>query len=123
MNASIEELQERYEAGVMLRSGVTATYDARRAEVVLVSERAWRLRTTDPALHGRALGLLGAGTTPRALEELLGASRAARLLRVLDEQGLLRDAYVNHFAGTAQERQIEYFADRIADPNEAQRAL
>jgi molybdopterin/thiamine biosynthesis adenylyltransferase len=57
------------------------------------------------------------------LVEYITEAEVAELISYLDREDLIRPAYKNEFVGTAWEKQVEFFADFVDDPNVAQRRL
>ncbi len=63
------------------------------------------------------------GVKIEELVEYLTLPEIAETIGYLDSQDLIRPIYQNEFIGTAWEKQVEFFADFVDDPNAAQRKI
>lgn len=106
----------------MLKKSVTVCCEPEGPSLLFISDRTFRLRLAAER-YSRAVKQLQTGTTTAALAEILDPLAVERLLRVLDEKGLLRPLFQNQFVGTRYEKQVEFLSEFIDDPNAAQEAL
>lgn len=107
----------RAETVLMLRPGVSAIVDRARAQIVLVGDRCWRLRTRDLDQLEGALALLREGARRVDLAAVLGERRAGELVGALEAHGMLRAAVDlgSDERDGAQARQVAVLADRFDD--------
>jgi molybdopterin/thiamine biosynthesis adenylyltransferase len=114
------EFLARYQAGVMIKKSWTARFTEN--EAIFFGARTLSI-TNLPSNIIVAIKQIALGTTIEDLLSDLSAVELAGLITRLDRDDLIRPAYHNEFIGTAWEKQVEFFADFIDDPNAAQHRL
>ncbi len=114
------EFLARYQAGVMIKKSWTARFTEN--EAIFFGARTLSI-TNLPSNVIVAIKQIALGTKFEELLAELSAVELAGLITRLDRDGLIRPAYQNEFIGTAWEKQVEFFADFVDDPNAAQRRL
>jgi molybdopterin/thiamine biosynthesis adenylyltransferase len=114
------EFLERYQDGVIIKQSWTTRFTEN--EAIFFGARTFSITNLTSNLIA-AIKKVALGTTFEELLSDLSAVELAELISRLDREDLIRPAYQNEFIGTAWEKQVEFFADFVDDPNAAQRRL
>jgi molybdopterin/thiamine biosynthesis adenylyltransferase len=110
----------RYQNGITFKKSWTIRFNAN--EVVFFGARNLSIEHLTTAQIEATKSLI-LGARLEELVEYLTAPEVAEMISYLDLQDLIRPVYHNEFVGTAWEKQVEFFADFVDDPNAAQRRL
>ncbi len=114
------EFLERYKDGVIIKKSWTVRF--LETEAIFFGSRSFSINNlTDSRLE--AIKRIVLGVRLEELVEYITESEVAELISYLDREDLIRPAYKNEFVGTAWEKQVEFFADFVDDPNVAQQRL
>jgi molybdopterin/thiamine biosynthesis adenylyltransferase len=114
------EFLERYKNGVIIKKSWTVRFT--ETEAIFFGSRTFSIANlTDARL--KAIERIVLGVRLEELVEYITEPEVAEMISYLDREDLIRPAYKNEFVGTAWEKQVEFFADFIDDPNTAQRKL
>jgi molybdopterin/thiamine biosynthesis adenylyltransferase len=114
------EFLERYRDGVIFKQSWTVRFT--ETDAIFFGARIFSITN----LTGARLEAIKSIVTGIRFEELLDylpELEVTELISHLDREGLIRPVYKNDFVGTAWEKQVEFFADFVDDPNTAQRRL
>jgi molybdopterin/thiamine biosynthesis adenylyltransferase len=114
------EFLARYQDGIIIKKSWTTRFIGH--EAVFFGARTFSI-TNLPDVHIAAIKKIAMGTTFAELLTNLSELELAEMISRLDREDLIRPAYQNEFIGTAWEKQVEFFADFVDDPNAAQRRL
>jgi molybdopterin/thiamine biosynthesis adenylyltransferase len=114
------EFLERYKDGAIIKKSWTVRF----TETTAIFFGA-RTLSIDNLTNARleAIKRIVLGVRLEELVEYIPETEVADLIGYLDREALIRPAYKNEFVGTAWEKQVEFFADFVDDPNAAQRRL
>jgi molybdopterin/thiamine biosynthesis adenylyltransferase len=114
------EFLERYKDGVIIKKSWTVRFTP--TEAIFFGARTFSISNlTDARL--KAIERIVLGIRLEELVEYLPEAEVAEIISYLDREDLIRPVYKNEFVGTAWEKQVEFFADFVDDPNAAQRRL
>jgi molybdopterin/thiamine biosynthesis adenylyltransferase len=114
------EFLARFAAGITFKKSWTIRFNTN--EVVFFGARNLSIERLTTA-QIEATKMIITGATLEDLVEDLTAPEVAEMISYLDLHNLIRPIYQNEFIGTAWEKQVEFFADFVDDPNAAQRRL
>jgi molybdopterin/thiamine biosynthesis adenylyltransferase len=114
------EFLERYQDGVIIKKSWTVRFT--ETEAIFFGTRLFSITNLTTASL-EAIKRIVLGVRIEELVEYLPEAEVAELISHLDRDDLIRPAYKNEFVGTAWEKQVEFFADFVDDPNAAQRRL
>lgn len=114
------EFLSRFAAGITFKKSWTVRFNT--DEVVFFGARNLSIeRLTIAQLE--ATKRIVTGARLEDLCEYLTAPEVAEMISYLDLHNLIRPVYQNEFIGTAWEKQVEFFADFVDEPNDPQRRL
>jgi molybdopterin/thiamine biosynthesis adenylyltransferase len=114
------EFLERYKDGVIIKKSWTVRF--LETEAIFFGSRSFSINNLTTA-RLEAIKRIVLGVRLEELVEYITEAEVAELISYLDREDLIRPAYKNEFVGTAWEKQVEFFADFVDDPNVAQRRL
>jgi molybdopterin/thiamine biosynthesis adenylyltransferase len=114
------EFLERYKDGVIIKKSWTVRF--KETEAIFFGARTFSITNLTNA-RLEAIKRIVLGIRLEELIEYIPEPEVAELISYLDREDLIRPAYKNQFVGTAWEKQVEFFADFVDDPNAAQRRL
>jgi molybdopterin/thiamine biosynthesis adenylyltransferase len=114
------EFLERYKNGVIIKKSWTTRFT--ETEAIFFGSRIFSIGNLTTA-RLEAIKRIVLGVRFEELSEYLTETEVADLISYLDREDLIRPVYCNEFIGTAWEKQVEFFADFVDDPNAAQRRL
>jgi hypothetical protein len=112
------EFLERYKDGAIIKRSWTVRFTETTA--IFFGARTFSIdNLTNARLE--AIKRIVLGVRLEELVEYIPETEVADLIGYLNREDLIRPAYKNEFVGTAWEKQVEFFADFVDDPNAAQR--
>jgi molybdopterin/thiamine biosynthesis adenylyltransferase len=114
------EFLARYQQGITFKKSWTIRFNTN--EVVFFGARNLSIPNLTTAQIEATKSMI-LGVKIEELVEYLTAPEVAEMISYLDLHNLIRPIYQNEFIGTAWEKQVEFFADFVDDPNAAQRRL
>ncbi len=114
------EFLERYKNGVIIKKSWTVRFT--ETEAIFFGTRVFSINNlAAPGI--KAIEQMVVGIRFEELVDYLPELEVVELIGHLDREDLIRPVYKNEFVGTAWEKQVEFFADFVDDPNTAQRRL
>ncbi len=110
----------RYEQGITFKKSWTVRFAD--TEVIFFGVRTISVPDLAPA-QIEATKQIVAGVRLEELFEYLTPPEVGEMISYLNSQDLIRPIYQNEFVGTAWEKQVDFFANFVDDPNAAQRRI
>jgi molybdopterin/thiamine biosynthesis adenylyltransferase len=111
---------DRYQNGIVFKKSWTVRFN--QTDAIFFGARTLSIERLTPA-QIEATKRIVIGAKLEEIVEYLTAPEVAEMISYLDLHNLIRPVYQNEFIGTAWEKQVEFFADFVDDPNAAQRRL
>jgi molybdopterin/thiamine biosynthesis adenylyltransferase len=114
------EFLARYQDGVIFKKSWTVRFT--ETEAIFFGARTFSVSNLTSA-RLEATKKIVLGVRFDELVDDLSELEVAEMISYLDREDLIRPVYQNEFVGTAWEKQVEFFAEFVDDPNAAQRRI